>query len=56
MGQACLVFEMLDRSLYALIEEQWEPLHLDMIRLIAEQVRAFVIWNKFSILHPTIHQ
>lgn len=54
MGQTCLVFEMLDRSLYDLIDERREPLHLAAIRLIAEQVCIFVIWIKFSSLHSIL--
>lgn len=39
MGQTCLVFEMLDRSLYDLLQERnWKPLSVNEIRPIAKQV------------------
>ncbi|KAI3357471.1 hypothetical protein L3Q82_015511 [Scortum barcoo] len=38
-GQTCLVFEMLDRNLYDVLEErQWKPLSLNEIRPIAQQL------------------
>lgn len=45
-GQTCLAFEMLDRSLYDLLQERdWKPLSLSEIRTIAKQVCIFVKWN-----------
>lgn len=39
VGLTCLVFEMLDRSLYdQLLEQNWKPLSLKEIRPIAKQV------------------
>lgn len=40
-GHTCLVFEMLDRSLFQLLEERdWEPLSLTEIRPITHQVKT----------------
>lgn len=51
MGQTCLVFEMLDRSLYEMFQERdWKPLSPNEIRPIAKQVCVIVLWNQLFIV------
>ncbi|KAG7514290.1 homeodomain-interacting protein kinase 2-like [Solea senegalensis] len=56
IGQTCLVLEMLDCSLYELLEERdWEPLPLHEIRPIAKQLFAALdVLKSLSILHTDI--
>ncbi|XP_035024839.2 homeodomain-interacting protein kinase 3 [Hippoglossus stenolepis] len=56
MEQTCLVFEMLDRSLYDLLEQrEWEPLPLHEIRPIAKQLLvALDALKGLGILHTDI--
>lgn len=51
MGQTCLVFEILDRSLYELLQErEWKPLSPNEIWPIAKQVCIIVMWNQLFIV------
>ncbi|XP_026187954.2 homeodomain-interacting protein kinase 2-like [Mastacembelus armatus] len=56
MGQMCLAFEMLDRSLYDLLHERhWRPLSLREIRPIAKQLLvALDALKGLGILHTDI--
>ncbi|KAK9529785.1 hypothetical protein VZT92_013859 [Zoarces viviparus] len=56
MGQTCLAFEMLDRSLYDLLyERNWKPLALNEIRIIAKQLLvALDALKGLGILHTDI--
>lgn len=46
MGHTCLVFEMLDTSLYdLLLERDWKPLSLKQIRPIAKQVLLYFLFS-----------
>ncbi|XP_031732804.1 homeodomain-interacting protein kinase 1-like [Anarrhichthys ocellatus] len=56
MGQTCLAFEMLDRSLYDLLyERDWKPLALKEIRIIAKQLLvALDALKGLGILHTDI--
>ncbi|KAK9537931.1 hypothetical protein VZT92_005503 [Zoarces viviparus] len=56
MGQTCLAFEMLDRSLYDLLyERDWKPLALNKIGIIAKQLLvALDALKGLGILHTDI--
>ncbi|KAK9528772.1 hypothetical protein VZT92_012917 [Zoarces viviparus] len=56
MGQTCLAFEMLDRSLYDLLcERDWKPLALKQIGIIAKQLLvALDALKGLCILHTDI--
>nr|XP_046234296.1 homeodomain-interacting protein kinase 1-like [Scatophagus argus] len=55
-GQTCLAFEMLDGSLYDLLEQQeWKPLSLNEIRPIAKQMLvALNTLKELGIVHTDI--
>ncbi|XP_029962559.1 homeodomain-interacting protein kinase 1-like [Salarias fasciatus] len=56
LGHTCLVFEMLDISLYHLLKErEWKPMCPSEIRPIAEQLMvALGALKRFGILHADI--
>ncbi|GLD45580.1 homeodomain-interacting protein kinase 1-like protein, partial [Lates japonicus] len=56
MGQTCLAFEMLDRSLYELLQERnWKPLSLNEIRPVTKQLLvALDALKELGILHTDI--
>ncbi|XP_050925346.1 homeodomain-interacting protein kinase 1-like [Lates calcarifer] len=56
MGQTCLAFEMLDRSLYELLQERnWKPLSLNEIRPITKQLLvALAALKELGVLHTDI--
>ncbi|XP_044067098.1 homeodomain-interacting protein kinase 2-like isoform X2 [Siniperca chuatsi] len=56
MGLTCLAFEMLDRSLYELLQERdWKPLSLNEIRPVAKQLLvALDALKGLGILHTDI--
>ncbi|KAM8829826.1 homeodomain-interacting protein kinase 2-like isoform 1-T1 [Synchiropus picturatus] len=56
MGNSCLVFELLDKSMFCLLEENdWRPLSLSQIRCVAEELfLALVTLKSLGVVHADI--